>query len=158
MVTTVDSPLVQKPSGRAAPWQPGYAPVSPGRPRTAGLTEALRDLLDKPSETKGLTWRQALAIATLKLAMKGNAKALEVAYDRLEGKVKVDVDINTTADLWARLNEGRLRLSARETTTERVIQADGVTQERTITREVTFDPPALEPAKDAAFAWGEDEY
>lgn len=158
----VNNPKPKTDHLKAHQWQPGQSGHAAGKPKGTSLTETMRTWLDKNSDQltedgKPLTWRQAVVYATLKHACKGNAQALKEVWSRIDGPVLADQQIHTEADLWTRLNDGRLRLAARETTTERVIQVDGVTHERSVTREVTFDAPSEEPGKDEAFAWGEGE-
>lgn len=47
---------------------------------------------DKPNQR---TWRELLIDATLQNAIKGNAPILKEIWDRLEGKVKDVVDVNS---------------------------------------------------------------
>ena len=61
-----------------------------------------------------MTWLDRIALATLRLAEKGNSQALKEVWERLEGKVKQDLDVTIESQLWARLNAGRQRLQVEQ--------------------------------------------
>src|SRR5262245_64931630 len=71
----------------------------------------LKEELEKtsPADKEGRTWKELIVLATLKLAMKGNAAALREVWERVDGKVRQviggDVDLHT--EISRRLTEAR---------------------------------------------------
>jgi hypothetical protein len=59
-----------------------------GRP-VGGLAVLLQKEIEKicPGDKQGRTWKELIVIATMTLAMKGNATALKEIWERMEGKV-----------------------------------------------------------------------
>ena len=71
-------------------WKKGVSGNPRGRPKKQNsLTNLLRDEIEKicPADREKRTWIQLVVLATLQLAMKGNAVALKEVWDRLDGKV-----------------------------------------------------------------------
>jgi len=61
---------------------------------------------------EGRTWKELIVIATLRLAMKGNAAALREVWDRVDGKVRLDIgmEVDLHTEINRRLLEARQRL------------------------------------------------
>lgn len=73
------------------PWQPGQSGNPKGRPKkNVCLTSLLKEELQKinPQDKQKRTWAQLIILATMKLALKGNAAALKEVWDRIDGKIK----------------------------------------------------------------------
>ena len=83
-------------------------------PKHECLTSLLKEELENvsPADKEGRTWKELIVLATLKLAMKGNAAALREVWDRVDGKVRQDigVDVDLNAEINRRLLEARQRL------------------------------------------------
>jgi len=83
-------------------------------PKADCLTTLLKEELEKvsPADKEGRTWKELVVIATLKLAMKGNAAALREVWERVDGKVRQDigVDVDLHTEINRRLAEARQRL------------------------------------------------
>jgi hypothetical protein len=65
-----------------------------GRPKGTGLSDLLRSEIDKicPGEKK--TWLEKIVLATMILAIKGNATALREVWERMDGRIKERVVID----------------------------------------------------------------
>src|SRR5262245_51780822 len=80
-------------------------------PKHDCLTSLLKEELEKvsPADKEGRTWKELIVLATLRLAMKGNAAALREVWQRVDGKVRQviggDVDLHT--EISRRLTEAR---------------------------------------------------
>src|SRR5262245_32131764 len=76
----------------------------------------LKEELEKtsPADREGRTWKELIVIATLRLAMKGNAAALREVWQRVDGTVRQDigVDVDLHTEITRRLAEARQRLVA----------------------------------------------
>jgi hypothetical protein len=71
-------------------WKKGTSGNPRGRPKKQDcLTHLLRDEIQKMCQTdwQKRTWKELIVLATLQLAMKGNATALKEVWERLDGKV-----------------------------------------------------------------------
>ena len=72
------------------PFPKGVSGNPKGRPpKHDTFTSLLKEEIEKqcPDDASGKTWKECLVIATLKLAIKGNATALKELWDRVDGKV-----------------------------------------------------------------------
>ncbi|PYX76816.1 MAG: hypothetical protein DMG72_03835 [Acidobacteria bacterium] len=69
------------------PWAKGVSGNPGGRPRTAPITELLRELLQKPcpGDTQNRTYAHKIAEAMLKRASQGDVRAAREVADRTEG-------------------------------------------------------------------------
>ena len=114
---------------RPTMWKPGQSGNARGRVKGSGLTDILIKMLPQQSEDKGLTWAEYIVKHTLRHVKKGNSFAIKEIWERIEGKVRQEVDIQIESSLWARLDEGRKRIAAINPEPELGI---------------TFDQPALE--------------
>ena len=71
-------------------WQKGTSGNPRGRPRKQdSLTSLLKEEIAKicPADRENRTWKELIVLATLQLAMKGNATALKEVWERLDGKI-----------------------------------------------------------------------
>lgn len=83
------------------PWKPGMVPKGGGRPAGHGkksLMDCVREYLETidPKDKEHRTQKQLLAISLVENAKKGNSTAMQQLADRLDGKVKQQVDMTTT--------------------------------------------------------------
>ncbi len=95
-------------------WKKGQSGNPKGRPKKADcLTSLLKEEIEKvdPRDRHKRTYRELIVIATMRLAMKGNAAALREVWDRMDGKVKDEVEMKGSVDLVQRLLKGRERLA-----------------------------------------------
>ena len=83
-------------------------------PKHECLTSLLKEELENvsPADKEGRTWKELIVIATLRLAMKGNAAALREVWQRVDGTVRQDfgVDVDLHSEINRRLAEARQRL------------------------------------------------
>ena len=71
-------------------WKKGVSGNPRGRPKKQdSLTSLLKEEIKKvcPADRQKRTWEELMVLATLQLAMKGNAVALKEVWERLDGKV-----------------------------------------------------------------------
>ena len=79
-----------KQRGPGRPFRKGQSGNPKGRPRSETcLTSLLRKEIEKlcPSDKQGRTWKELIVLATMKLAMEGNAAALREVWERNDGKI-----------------------------------------------------------------------
>ncbi len=84
-------------------WKKGQSGNPKGRkPKEKCLTELMRQMLNErhPTDDKKRTWLQMIVEATLRLAMKGNATALREVWERMDGKIPLDVDMESEDTLF----------------------------------------------------------
>ncbi len=78
-------------------FQPGQSGNPLGRPKSRQcLTSAMRAMMDEVTETsegKKFTYAELVARATVKLALQGNSTALKEVWDRMDGKIAVELDL-----------------------------------------------------------------
>jgi hypothetical protein len=70
-------------------WRPGVSGNPRGRPKKVeSLTSLLQEEIGKicPADREKRTWKELIVLATLQLAIKGNATALREVWERLDGK------------------------------------------------------------------------
>lgn len=82
-----------------AQWKQGQSGNLNGRPpKHECFTSLLKEEIEKvdPEDKEGRTWKEIIVIATLKLAIKGNATALKEVWDRVDGKQTQSVNMNGT--------------------------------------------------------------
>ncbi len=84
--------------GKGKPFRKGQSGNPKGRPKKElCLTEALREELQNvsPADASGQnrTWMQLIVEATMRLAIKGNSAALKEVWERVDGKVKDNVNV-----------------------------------------------------------------
>ena len=71
-------------------WKKGVSGNPRGRPKKQdSLTSLLKEEIKKicPADRQKRTWEELMVLATLQLAMKGNAAALKEVWERLDGKI-----------------------------------------------------------------------
>ena len=71
-------------------WKKGVSGNPRGRPKKQdSLTSLLKAEIKKicPADRQKRTWEELMVLATLQLAMKGNAAALKEIWERLDGKI-----------------------------------------------------------------------
>jgi Family of unknown function (DUF5681) len=77
------------------PWKKGYCPNRKGRPKN--LPEIKELLTEALAEKKnGISAAQAIIRSMIVRAIKGDVKAAEMLFDRLFGKPKQQLDIDST--------------------------------------------------------------
>jgi len=72
------------------PWQKGQSGNPAGRRSKANcLTTLLKDEIERidPDDKEGRTWQEQIVLATIRLAIQGNATALKEIWERMDGKV-----------------------------------------------------------------------
>ena len=72
------------------PWKPGQSGNPKGRPKkNICLTSLLKEEIAKlnPEDKKKRTWGELIVLATMRLAIKGNATALKEVWARIDGRV-----------------------------------------------------------------------
>jgi len=73
------------------PWKPGQSGNPKGRPpKDVSLTSLLKLEVQKinPDDKAKRTWAELLVVATIRLAVKGNAAALKEVWERMDGRVR----------------------------------------------------------------------
>ena len=78
-------------------WKAGQSGNPAGRPKKADcLTSLLKEEIDKvcPKDVEKRTWKELIILATMSLAMKGNAAALKEVWERMDGKVKDKLELD----------------------------------------------------------------
>ena len=71
-------------------WKKGVSGNPRGRPKKRdSLTSLLKEEIAKicPADREKRPWKELIVLATLQLAMKGNATALKEVWERLDGKI-----------------------------------------------------------------------
>lgn len=89
-------------------WQKGQPSPNPGgRPRKAPISDAYRHHVEAPLPEafraklrlpKGARWADAMALGQLHSAVKGNTVAAKEIADRIEGRVRLPVAVETPED------------------------------------------------------------
>jgi hypothetical protein len=79
-------------------FQPGQSGNPGGRPRSAPLTKALRELCDEVDEKTGLDGAQMLARALFKEGLKGNVWAFSKIADLVEGRIVSAISAEITGN------------------------------------------------------------
>lgn len=98
------------PDNLRPPWKPGESGNPGGRPKGRSLTARLRELLDR-GEINGKPIKDGQQVADLvakaliKAAVRGNVKALQYIFDRVDGKIPDKVWNLTPEDLKALSDE-----------------------------------------------------
>ena len=97
-------------------WKKGQSGNPKGRPRKEDcLTSLLKEEIEEicPKDKEKRTWKELIVLATMQLAMKGNATALKEIWERMDGKVRDKLELTGGAELVQRLIEGRKRAAER---------------------------------------------
>lgn len=81
--------------GKATQFKKGVSGNPGGRPKTAPLSEACREVLLErvPGDPQGRTYAQAIAHVLANLALEGDILAARELTDRAEGRARQSVDI-----------------------------------------------------------------
>ena len=83
-------------------WQKGQSGNLKGRPKKEDcLTSLLKEEIEKidPEDKEKRTHKELIVIATMRLARKGNAAALKEIWERMDGKVKEKLEVETKDSL-----------------------------------------------------------
>jgi hypothetical protein len=99
----IDSPENRRKTGAETPikenqdtrWKPGQSGNPGGRPKTAPLSYACRELLASPvpGDSEGRTYAQKIAATLAEKAIAGNIRAAQEIADRAEGKPRQSLEI-----------------------------------------------------------------
>lgn len=95
--------------GRATRFKPGTCPNPGGRPRTAELSKACREILAErcESDKKGRTWAERIAYELVKQAIKGSVSAAAELADRAEGRPRQAIELDRPDPILDLINEMR---------------------------------------------------
>jgi hypothetical protein len=106
----------QIPGSEVTRFKPGQSGNPGGRPKTAPLSQACRELLadSVPNDREGRTYAQAIAQTLGEKALAGDIRAAQELADRAEGKARQSIEIEHTAlrKAFERLNEAELQAYA----------------------------------------------
>ena len=106
------------PGGEATQFRPGQSGNPGGRPKTAPLSHACRDLLSRniPNDPQGRTYAEAIAEALVEKAVAGDIRAAQELADRAEGRARQSIEIEHTLlrQAFDRMNGEELETYARE--------------------------------------------
>lgn len=95
----------------ATRWKPGQSGNPGGRPKTAPLSQACREVLARPlpGDTAGRTYAEAIAEKLAEKALKGDIRAAQEIGDRAEGRPRQAIEFEQT-----RLREAFERMTREE--------------------------------------------
>jgi hypothetical protein len=81
--------------GKATQFKPGQSGNPGGRPKTAPLSQACRDLLASsvPDDSQGRTYAEAIAEKLAQKALAGDIRAAQELADRAEGRPRQSLEI-----------------------------------------------------------------
>ncbi len=106
------------PGGEATQFKPGQSGNPGGRPKTAPLSHACRELLalPLPDDPEGRTYAEAIAQALAEKALAGDIRAAQEIADRAEGKPRQRLEIDNSAlrEAFDRMNRDELETYARD--------------------------------------------
>jgi hypothetical protein len=87
------------PNSEATRWKPGQSGNPGGRPKTALLSHACRELLAAPlpNDPQGRTYAEAIAETLGQKAIAGDIRAAQEIADRAEGKPRQSLEIENVA-------------------------------------------------------------
>jgi Family of unknown function (DUF5681) len=93
------------------PWPKGVSGNPGGRPKSAPLSQACRELLAQPvpDDSEGRTYAQAIAQTLAAKALAGDIRAAQEIADRAEGRARQAIEIEHT-----RLHEAFERMTREE--------------------------------------------
>lgn len=99
-------------------WKPGQSGNPGGRPKTAALSRASRELLAEPfpGDPQGRTFAQVIARTLGEKAVAGDIRAAQELADRAEGRPRQSVEIQNTTlrDAFERMSDDELEAYARD--------------------------------------------
>ena len=87
-------------------WKKGQSGNPAGRPKKEDcLTSLMREELEKvdPKDAEKRTHKELIVVATIRLAKEGNSTALKEVWERMDGKVKDKLELETKDSTNARL-------------------------------------------------------
>ena len=100
----------------ATRWKPGQSGNPCGRPKTAPLSQACREVLAQPipGDPEGRTYAQKIAHVLAEKAAKGDLRAAQELADHVEGRPRQAVEIEHTrlGDAFERMNTDELEAYA----------------------------------------------
>lgn len=106
------------PVGEATRWKPGQSGNPGGRPKTAPLSQACRELLAAPvpDDPEGHTYAEAIAEMLGKKAIEGDIRAAQEIADRAEGRARQSIEIQNAAlrEAFDRMSSEEMEAYARE--------------------------------------------
>jgi len=106
------------PGSEATRWKPGQSGNPGGRPKTAPLSHACRELLASPlpDDPKGRTYAEAIAETLAERALKGDIRAAQELADRAEGRTRQSIEIENVRlrEAFDRMSREELEAYARE--------------------------------------------
>ena len=74
-------------------WQPGQSGNPGGRPKGTSLTSVLRELLDQIPKGDTAKLKERIVKALLDKALRGDTRALDIIFDRTDGKVSLPLEV-----------------------------------------------------------------
>ena len=100
-------------------WRKGCPSPNPsGRPKTAPLSQACREVLGQlvPDDPDGRTYAEVIAAMLAEKALEGDIRAAQEIADRAEGRSRQSVEISHTSlrDAFDRMSREELETYARE--------------------------------------------
>ena len=75
------------------PYKPGESGNLSGRPKGTSLTSVLRELLDQIPKGDNKKLKEKIVKALLDKALTGDTRALDIIFDRTDGKVALPLDV-----------------------------------------------------------------
>jgi hypothetical protein len=105
-------------NSEATRWKPGQSGNPGGRPKTAPLSQACRELLAAPvpDDAKRRTYAEAIAESLAEKALEGDIRAAQELGDRAEGRARQSIEIQNTAlaEAFDRMTRDELDAYARD--------------------------------------------
>ena len=97
--------------GKTTQFRAGHSPNPGGRPKTAPLSHACREVLAQPvpGDPEGRTYAERIALMLAKKAAEGDIRAAQELADRAEGRARQAIEIEHTP-----LGEALERMSREE--------------------------------------------
>lgn len=74
-------------------WKPGQSGNEGGRPKGKSLTAVLRELLNQIPQGDNKELKEAVVKALIKKALTGDTHALDIIFDRTDGKVSLPLEV-----------------------------------------------------------------
>lgn len=106
------------PSGEATRWKPGQSGNPGGRPKTAPLSHACRELLAQPvpNNPERRTYAEAIALTLMEKALAGDIRAAQELADRAEGRARQSIEIQNVVlrDAFDRMSREEMEVYARD--------------------------------------------
>jgi len=100
------------------PWQRGQSGNPGGRPKSAPLSRACRDLLARPmaDDPEGRTYAEVIAETLAEKALAGDIRAAQEIADRAEGRPRQSIEVGSLAyrEAFERMTDEELEAYARD--------------------------------------------